>query len=86
MFLDMKPAHPSEPQKFAMRLLREQFDEQNQMSHGNLYKSVGASKGVSDLNNHDLASQGQALVSYRVKRELKAKDATLILKKEIKGS
>ena len=27
MFMDIKPAHPSEPPKFAMKLLNEQFDE-----------------------------------------------------------
>ena len=27
-FMDIKPNHPSEPPKFTMRLLREQFEEQ----------------------------------------------------------
>jgi len=34
----------------------------------------------------DKVSQQAALVSYKLKKELKAKDATSLLKNEIKGS
>ena len=35
---------------------------------------------------NDQVSQQAALVSYKLKKELKAKDATSLLKNEIKGS
>ena len=67
-----------------MKLLRDQFDEQaikRQKKNGTRrFESDAAQRAA------DEASQQSALVSAKLKRELKAKDATSILKNEIKGS
>jgi hypothetical protein len=51
-----------------------------------MIKSVGASKGEADESYSSMFANQPALVNGRIKRELKVKDATHILKKEIKGS
>jgi hypothetical protein len=51
-----------------------------------MIKSVGASKGETDESYSSMFANQPALVNGRIKRELKVKDATYILKKEIKGS
>jgi hypothetical protein len=47
---------------------------------------VGASKGEANESYSSMFANQPALVNSRIKRELKVKDATYILKKEIKGS
>ena len=43
-------------------------------------------QSVNTTMTTDQVSQQAALVSYKLKKELKAKDATSLLKNEIKGS
>ena len=53
--MDIKPAHPSEPPKFAMKLLNEQFDEQHQIVSTLNNRTKGASnKGEAALNYVDM--------------------------------
>ncbi len=42
--------------------------------------------GFQTMGSFGFSGPGQALVSAKLKRELKAKDASMVLKNEIKGS
>lgn len=88
MFFELKRPDPTQSPSTMMRLLREQFDES---AIGNTQARLRQSHGgkgdlKSSISSQAFGGGGNSLVSMKLRKELKTRDATSLLKSEISNS